>query len=61
MYYKLQHSDADILEVDFLKKKVSLPYSMGPVRQSDCGIPLEKKADILNKLVPLMPPNHAAF
>ena len=60
MWVKLSHDQEEFTELDFLMKKTTLgiPQQLRPAMK---GVGRQKKADILTKLCPLMPPNRRVF
>lgn len=61
LFYKARHTDTDFQSLDFMKDKTSIPQHMPTLRDEDRVIPAAKKADIIHKLVPLMPSTRTEF
>ncbi|KAL2089719.1 hypothetical protein ACEWY4_014407 [Coilia grayii] len=60
MFVKTSHEEEDFTELDFLQKefKLCIPSALRP---QDWGVEEVKKMEILNNLVPLMPPTKSFF
>lgn len=60
LFVKMSHEEEDFTELDFLLNKFPLTIPI-TLRPQDRGIEEDKKRDIINKLVPLMPPTRRLF
>lgn len=63
LFYKTSHDDDEHARLPFLKKNLKRKELKIPscLREHDKGVPHAKKADIIQKLLPLMPENRRKF
>lgn len=65
LYYKVDHDQEEFIRLDFLIKAFTNVFTNAnipqPMRERDRGIAPAKKADIVQKLCPLMPANRRPF
>ncbi|XP_039542041.1 uncharacterized protein LOC120489360 isoform X2 [Pimephales promelas] len=63
LFFKTSHDDTEHCKLDFLKKNLKKNTLQIPacLREKDKGVSLTKKAEIIKKLIPLMPENRRRF